>query len=162
FYTAAGLEYAFHRYGILEHLERLGYSHFRVELEVDGGEHRMRLLGQVDGLDQLLVDCAVGRALVDDAWVLYVNWLSMQNPRAAFGARRPMLPGQQHPGLGLAREAGELLARMAERLGLEGVAFRPASYHMAFLARERCRFSDPHRQARFEALLRDLGRLPLA
>jgi len=50
---------------------------------------------------------------------------------------------------------------MAARLGLAGVAFRPMWYHLAALARSRFRFLDPARQGRFEALLRDLGQLPL-
>src|SRR5205823_6058723 len=61
------------------------------------------------------------------------------------------LPGQDTPGLGLAREIGELLARIASRLGLEGVAFRPAWYHTAYAARHYFHFADPARQGRFEA-----------
>jgi hypothetical protein len=94
--------------------------------------------------------------------VLYVHWLTLRNPLAAFTAQRPALPGQEVPGLGLAREAAELLARMAERLGLEGVAFRPASYHTAYAGRALLRFVDPARQGRFEALVRDLSSVGLA
>jgi hypothetical protein len=90
---------------------------------------------------------------------LFVHWLTMRHPRAAH--RRELLPGQDVPGLGLAREMTELYERMAARLGLAGVAFRPAHYHLAYVARERFRFLDPARQGRFEALVRDLGALPL-
>ena len=54
-----------------------------------------------------------------------------------------------------------MLARMAVRLGLAGVAFRPSHYHVAYAARHEFRFADPARQARFEALVRDLGGVPL-
>ena len=50
---------------------------------------------------------------------------------------------------------------MADRLKLEGVAFRPMWYHLAVVARARFRFADPARQGRFEALMRDLARIPL-
>jgi hypothetical protein len=54
-----------------------------------------------------------------------------------------------------------MLARMAIRLGLGGVVWRPAFFHTAYTARHEFHFVDPERQGRFEALLRDLGHLPL-
>jgi hypothetical protein len=93
--------------------------------------------------------------------VLYVHWLHMRNPIARFSEARPRLPGQEVPGLGLAREFGELLALIARRLELVGVAFRPAHFHTAFPARHNFRFVDPARQGRFEAMVRDLSHLPL-
>jgi hypothetical protein len=93
--------------------------------------------------------------------VLFVHWLSLRNPRAQFSERRPRLPGQDVPGLGLAREFGELLTRIAKRLALAGVAFRPAHLHTAFPARHLMAFIDPARQGRFEALVRDTAHLSL-
>jgi hypothetical protein len=54
-----------------------------------------------------------------------------------------------------------MLARMAVRLGLAGVVFRPAHYHTAYAARHAFAFVDPERQGRFEALVRDLAGVPL-
>jgi hypothetical protein len=54
-----------------------------------------------------------------------------------------------------------LFARMADRLGLAGIAFRPAAFHTAYAGRAQLRFVDPRRQGRFEALVRDLGGIPL-
>jgi len=50
---------------------------------------------------------------------------------------------------------------MAARLGLEGLAFRPAAYHLAFGSRNTLRFVDPARQGRFEALVEALRGLPV-
>jgi hypothetical protein len=61
----------------------------------------------------------------------------------------------------MAREMVELFERMAARLGLDGVAFHPSHYHLAYVAREQFRFLDPARQGRFEALVRDLAGIPL-
>jgi hypothetical protein len=97
----------------------------------------------------------------DEREMLYVHWLTLRHPRGQFGARRPPLPGQEVPGLGLAREMGELFGRMAVRLGLTGVAFRPAHYHTAYASRTHFRFVDSDRQGRFVAMLRDLAHLPL-
>jgi hypothetical protein len=54
-----------------------------------------------------------------------------------------------------------MMARMAVRLGLGGVVFRPAHFHTAYAARHAFSFIDPERQGRFEALVRDLRTLPL-
>ena len=88
--------------------------------------------------------------------------LSLRNPRSHFSTERPALPGQEVPGLGLSREVSEMLSRMAVRLGLEGLAFRSAAYHLAYAGRETLRFVDPARQGRFEALSQALQGLPLA
>jgi len=161
FYTASGMEHALFRYGIFEQLERMGYRHFRVAFDTAGLGERMRLYGEADAREHLLVELVLEKRRVEGADVLYVHWLSLRNPRAQFSERRPRLPGQEVPGLGLAREAGSMLARMAVRLGLSGVVIRPAHYHMAYAARHEFAFVDPGRQGRFEAVVRDLGERPL-
>lgn len=161
FYTAAGLEYGFSRYGILEHLERLGYGALRIDVDADVAGDRMRLYGSAGGREFLLIELVVERRSIASCEALFVHWLTLRNPRALFSEHRPRLPGQEHPGLGIARESDEMLLRMAKRLGLAGVAFQPAQYHVAVQSRSRYRFVDPARQGRFEALARDLGHLPL-
>lgn len=162
YYTAAGLEQVLHRYGFLEHLRRLGYGAFRVTLDSDGTGERLRVHGEADGREHLLIELVLERRKVLGAEVLYVHWLSLRHPRAHFSPLHPRLPGQDVPGLGLAREVGELLAAIARRLELAGVVFRPAHFHTAFSARHHFVFVDPGRQGRFEALVRDLSHLTLA
>jgi hypothetical protein len=161
FYTAAGMEHALFHFGVFDQLQRLGYSHFRIAFDLAGLGERVRVFGEADGKEHLLVEAILEKRRVADNDVLYVHWLSLRHPRAQFSERRPRLPGQEVPGLGLAREAGEMLALMALRLGLSGVVFRPAHYHTAFPARHYFTFVDPGRQGRFEAMLRDLAQLPL-
>jgi acetoin utilization deacetylase AcuC-like enzyme len=162
FYTAAGMEHALHRFGIFDQLQRLGYAHFRVAFDEQAGMgERVRVFGESEGNEHLLVEAILEKRRVAENDALYVHWLSLRNPRAQFSERRPPLPGQEVPGLGLAREAGEMLALVALRLGLAGVAFRPAHYHNAFAARHHFAFVDPGRQGRFEALVRDLAGTPL-
>ncbi|MHB8873064.1 MAG: arginase family protein, partial [Myxococcaceae bacterium] len=162
FYSAEGIEFALFRFGMLHHIGRLGYERPRVEIDAVGhSSQRMRLFGRAHGTDHLLVEMVVERKAVDGGTFLFVNWLSLRNPRAKFSSVRPQLPGQEVPGLGLARETAEMLALIAKRLVLDGVAFRPAWYHMAYAARYRFRFVDSGRQGRFEALMRDLKEVPL-
>jgi acetoin utilization deacetylase AcuC-like enzyme len=161
FYTASGIEHALFRYGFLEDLERMGYRQFRVVFDSAGTGERMRLLAQAHGEEHLLVEVVLERRHLASAEVLFIHWLSLRNPRAKFSALRPRLPGQDVPGLGLAREVATMLAQMAVRLSLAGVVFRPAHYHTAYAARHEFRFVDPARQGRFEALVRDLAGVSL-
>jgi acetoin utilization deacetylase AcuC-like enzyme len=161
YYTSAGIEHALFRYGLLEHLRRLGYRWFRVALESAEAGDRACLYGEWEGVEHLLADLVAERRRVAGAEVLYVNWLSLRNPTAHFTPLRPRLPGQEVPGLGLAREMVEMLALVARRLDLAGVVFRPAHYHTAYSARHNMAFVDAGRQGRFEALVRDLSSLPL-
>jgi hypothetical protein len=161
FYTAAGMEHALQRYGVLDQVRRLGFENFRVEFARQHPGERIRVYGESDGVEHILMEVVVERKRVAGHPVLYVHWLLLSNPRASFSERRPPLPGQERPGLGLARETGEMLALMALRLGLTGVAFRPAHYHTAFAARHHFSFVDAERQGRFEALVRDLAGLTL-
>ncbi|MGC3996664.1 MAG: histone deacetylase [Anaeromyxobacter sp.] len=161
FYTASGMEHALYRYGIFEQLERMGYRQFRASFDTAGMGERVRLYGEAEGREHLLIELILEKRRLVGADFLYIHWLSLRNPRTQFSERRPRLPGQDVPGLGLAREAGSMLARMAVRLGLAGVAFRPAHYHTAYAARHEFAFVDPARQGRFEALVRDLRGVPL-
>jgi hypothetical protein len=162
-YTAESLEFAWYRLGLLAFLERRGYGGFRFEMgTASSGGERLRLFGAAEGTEHMLVECVLERKAVAGAPVLYVEWLTLRDPRARFSERRPRLPGQEVPGLGLAREVTEVLTLAAKRLELAGVAFNAGHYHTAYVARSHCRFIDPVRQGRFEALVRDLGRLPLA
>jgi acetoin utilization deacetylase AcuC-like enzyme len=161
FYTASGLEQGLHRIGLLEDMRRLGYRDFRVAIDTTGLGERLRVFAAAGGTEHLLVEAIVERRRILGLEILFVHWLSLRNPIARFSDRRPQLPGQEVPGLGLAREAGTLLSRIAIRLGLAGVAFRPSHYHLAFTARHDFGFVDPARQGRFEAMVRDLSGLPL-
>ncbi len=163
YYTAEGLEYALERYRILPMLRRLGFGQLRIVIDRVGTSDRGRLVGRdaTTGREVTLIELEVERLRLGDATFLFVNWLSLRNPRAHFSALRPQLPGQEVPGLGLAREMTQLLTLIARRLSLDGVAFRPSWFHMAWAARHDARFVDSARQGRFEALVRDLRAVPL-
>lgn len=163
FYTAEGLEFALEKYRVLPLVRRLGFEDLRVTIDRAGAYDRARLLGKdaTTGAQVVLVELEVERRRVGEGTFVFVNWLSLRNPRARFSSSRPQLPGQEVPGLGLAKEMTHLLTLIASRLLLDGVAFRPSWFHMAWAARHSARFVDPQRQGRFEALCRDLRNLPL-
>jgi len=163
FYTAEGLEFALERYRLLPMLRRLGFHQLHVQITRLFPWDRAVLHGidATTGQPVKLIELEVGKSKLGERQFLFVNWLSLRNPRATFSHIRPQLPGQEVPGLGLAREMTQLLGLMAVRLKLDGVAFRPSWFHMAWAARHDARFVDPKRQGRFLAVCRDLARLPL-
>jgi acetoin utilization deacetylase AcuC-like enzyme len=160
-YSAEGFEYVLEQTQFLSHLRRLGFDGFRVEIDAANPGSRVRLFGRSGRAEHVLLEAVLERTELAGAHVLYIHWLSLRNPKARFSQRRPQLPGQDLPGLGMAREAGQLMAHMARQVGLSGVSFRPAWYHMAYSARQEFRYVDPLHQGRFEAILRDLGEVPL-
>jgi acetoin utilization deacetylase AcuC-like enzyme len=164
-WTASGIEYALYRYGVLAHLRRLGYTDFRVTITSASAGQCVRLHGRDSGIndrEHLLAECVLDRKRIGERLFLFVNWLTLRNPRTPPSARRPLLPGQDVASLGLMREAAEILQMMAQRLELAGIAFCPAHYHLAVTAQGQFRFAEPARQGRFEAMVRDLGHLSVA
>lgn len=161
YYTSDGLELSLDRYGVLDHLRRLGYDDFRIALDTGHPGDRMRLWGKSGKKEHLLMEVSLEKRVVAGRDVLYVHWLTLRHPRSRFDDRRPRLPGQEVPGLGMAREASEMLVRMARRLHLAGVAFSPSHYHMAYAARHDGRFVEATREGEFQALVRDLAGMSL-
>ncbi len=167
FYTRSGSEMALQRYGFTSALRRLGYDRVRVELDRAGAGDRSRVFARAvadprpEAPEHLLVELVVEPREEAGLRVLLAHWLTLRHPLAAFTDDRPPLPGQEVPGLGMAREVAALLHVMASRLGLAGVAVRPAWYHVAYTSRHDFRFADGDREGRFRALARDLADLPL-
>jgi hypothetical protein len=93
--------------------------------------------------------------------LIALDWLLLQNPREAFSERRPQLPGQQHPGLGLLRDCMSWLVVVCEAHGLDGVHFVSAHYHVATQSRRLVRPLDPRDEARLRRLGEALAGLPL-
>jgi hypothetical protein len=161
FYTREAIEYTLFKFGVFPHIERMGYSHLRMDIDRDPTGDRLRIYGNADDQEHLLIECVLATQIVAGVEMLYIHWLTLRNPRARFEVHKKRLPGQDVPGLGLAREAGEMFIRIALRLKLGGVAYRPAWFHTAYAGRHSLRFVKAEHQGRFEALLRDLKGMTL-
>jgi hypothetical protein len=159
YYTADGIEHALERYGVLGHLRRLGYRDFHIEIHTNERRDRIRLYARSRDERYLLAECVLEKRSIAGADVLYVHWLTLRD--AARRSKQRPLPGQEHPGLGLARESAALMQQIATRLDLAGVAFTPAWYHMAYFSRDKAQFVSAERQGRFEAMLRDFADVPV-
>ncbi len=165
FFTRHGLELLLERFGLLDQLRARGFRRLRVDLDAGQGlGHAMRIVCEDRPGGELLAELRVERSLgvIPGLDVLNVQWLLLQNPRESFTERRPRLPGQQHPGLGLLRDVLGLLVVVCEKHGLDGLAFTAAHYHVAMQSRKLVHFLRPEDEARTRAVTEALVGLALA
>jgi acetoin utilization deacetylase AcuC-like enzyme len=165
FFTRHGLELLLERFGLLDELRARGFRRLRVELDVDQATgHTMRVVCDDRPEGELLAELRVERSLsaIPGHDVIDIAWLLLQNPREPFTERRPRLPGQQHPGLGLLREVLGLLVVVCEKQRLDGIVFRAAHYHVAIQSRRHVHLLRPEDEARTRAVTEAVTGLPLA
>lgn len=84
--------------------------------------------------------------------MLVVEWLLLQNPRKTFTRKKPQLPGQDYPGLGLSHLAFELLYWTARRLKLDGVILVPNFLHTGMFYSRQLQFFNPQHQGILQAI----------
>ena len=164
YYSVQGLRNALELYGFLGkiralglgepalsiHRHRDGYDIFRIRCR-NASHPVVELVAMVAPLapeTNRFVDAGERR-------FLQVKWLRMQNAQAVVQPGRPLLPGQDFPGLGLGREMMVLLQLICTRLRLDGVVELPERLHNAVLYFRRFRFLDPEMQGMVTAILRD-------
>ena len=93
--------------------------------------------------------------------MIVMEWLSTSCPGGTFTARRPQLPGQKTPGLGVLANLFTVMDLMGGELKRDGFMDVPDHFHNAVFYSKKFRFIDPAHQGIFQALLRDLGVHPL-
>jgi hypothetical protein len=158
FYTLYGVELAFERYGVFELARRRGYPRVRVEINLRSGSGEAVTLRTDDDRRLVLIELIVRRTQeIVPYQLLSIEWLLLQDPQRLPTPDRPLLPGQQHPGLGGLRVVIGMLTMAAERLGFDGLTFLPAEYHVAAQARGTLKFLDPHDEAVFVAIRQAVG-----
>jgi hypothetical protein len=128
----------------------------------DSGPEPVKMIELRLALTRLEIPAAMGSSSSKSLFeMLAINWAMMQNPRAAFSAERPQLPGQEHPGLGLGRKCHEFLVRLGGELRRDGLINHPQYIHNAIIYRDEYYFIDPLRQGELLAMVRDLARYPI-
>lgn len=87
--------------------------------------------------------------------LLYIQWLSLQNPGGTFKPDRPRLPGQRYPGSGIGRSVFLVIRRLCIFNYRDGIMNVPEFFHNAYLY-EGFMFLDPVNQAHFEKMKKEL------
>jgi hypothetical protein len=168
FFSINGLQIVFEKYKIKKKLNKLGFNNLHLDIDTsDAYKHKVIVQnikhGTIEKLIELVVrkdiieinmpfECALNGNKYD---VLTVEWLKMQNPRMVFSSKKPKLPGQEYPGLGIGSEALELIVMAARRLGLLGVVNIPDHFHNAYFYSKIFHYVNPKDQAKLMAIIRD-------
>jgi len=143
--------------------------------DLDSSEYpvqRLRIFYEEKDPDRLIVDLKVreGRLfpkpylnlppefLEHDYLVL--EWLTLQNPRLSFSGKRPPLPGQQHPGLGLRKKVVDVFVYLARLLRKDGLLAFPAYFHNAVLFSRFFYFVNPKKMAEVLAIEKAFPKIP--
>jgi len=174
YYSKEGLRLVFEKYGVFDALKRLGYDPLVFKVDTDDPYvHKISLYYKEKDPKRLLAEVVLKREILTIAMpfntalngrkyeTLSIEWLAMQKPGHAFLKKRPRLPGQQYPGLGLASRAVELLLITAWRLKLSGLLNTPQYYHNAYLYSKIFFYINPEHQAKLKAMQRDLANYSL-
>lgn len=169
FYTAEGIRTALDRYGLFADLAQMGFTHAEIEIRTDDPEaHSLRIFSRTPEIQDPLLELVVRRGTLEPTGELrsrvksqYINllqieWLLLQNPSVGFGERRPPLPGQTFPGLGIGKQVLEILRNTAKRLKLDGLVTVPSYFHNSFFYSEEFYYFDPRVQGLFLAACRDV------
>lgn len=151
--TDQELEISLENYGILGKIRKHGFTDLSVSTENSEGNRKVirirgRRVDALTGVDsesvkQLLLEMVLQQTVISDFRLMSVQWLLIQDPASQFSADHPQLPGQEHPGLGIAEDIQEYLVQYCERMQLDGVSSVPAHYHNAAVASRAFTFLDP-------------------
>jgi len=162
-YSRHGIELALEESGLLERLRQLGFHALRVAMDLDDpmGHTLSILAGETERQVVVEMKLRVNRKLEPGRNFLSVEWLLIQDVRSSFELSRPLLPGQEFPGLGLLRDTAAVLIVACERRDLDGLVFTPTHFHLARMAQPMASFADPIHQARLAAMLHAVRNLRL-
>jgi hypothetical protein len=175
FYSKPGLNTVFEKYGIYKKLAKKGFKAPILTLDTsDPYVHKIYLHNQAPSQEQLLAEAVVKlesfkvqmpfeTTLNNKIYqTISIEWMRLQNPNKSFSKDRPRLPGQHHPGLGIAADIVELLIVAAWRLKKSGLRNSPEQYHNACLYSRIFTYENPVHQAKLKAITRDLNRHSLS
>jgi len=91
---------------------------------------------------------------------LIFEWFALQNPLVKFSEKRPPLPGQQHPGLGLGKKVVDLFVYLARLTRKDGLLAFPAYFHNALLFSRYFYFLNPEKYAEVLAVEKAFPKIP--
>jgi hypothetical protein len=170
-YTENNIRHLLEKFDILPALKAKGFSDIIIHIEpLDRFAQALKLFVSAPSPENLLAEFRLrevdfshpGLVIETPMKMLQIEWLMLQNPRLNFSTSQPGLPGQRHPGLGVAKRILHFLIDLAAAEKLAGILNFPEFFHNAFFYLEYFYFCDPRLKGLVLALRRDLQELSLA
>lgn len=173
-YSPEDVEAKLEEYGIAPKLRQKGFNNLKLHFDLSNPmrhqvaiHHRdlapENLLGEVHLYDGSFIPSYRHSGILwgRKDYMLYIQWLLLQNPNRGFTPQRPALPGQRHPGLKVGREVMAMLVALATRMNMAGIINIPEFPHAALLYSELFRYFNPRAEGIMRAIVRDLKPYPL-
>lgn len=170
-FTDKELYHIMNRIGLKTHLEKAGFKNLLIDISVDDARiNYFKLYSGEKSIENQLVDIRVsenqfmpgsryfpeGTEIIPYE-MINIEWLSARNPRRhEFDEKRPQLPGQTNPGLGILKYCFNLLHLLAEEICKDGFLDIPDHMHGAIMYSRKFKFFDPVHEAIIRAVIRDL------
>jgi len=174
FFSKEGVKLALEKYGLYAELRNRGFNNVITNVDTtDPFKHKILIFNEKKSQANLLMELVLRKSFfkLDLPYAnkhngkcfqcLTIDWLSMQNPKGEFTPRRPRLPGQKYPGLGMSAKVVELLMIVCWRLGLAAIVNIPEHYHNAYLYSKIFYYLNPDIEAQFCALKQTCKNYPL-
>ncbi len=133
---------------------------------------RLQIFWEKKEPDRLIVDLKIREAgfpatprrllhpVLSEGRYLHLEWLTLQNPRLQFSEKRPALPGQNFPGLGLGKKVVDIFNYLGRITSSDGVLAYPAYFHNALLFSRYFRFVNPEKEGEVLAIRLALASIP--
>jgi len=174
YFSHKGIKLALEKYGLYAELKNIGFEKVITHFDTsDAFKHKISVFSESRAQKNLLIELVLRKSYFKLEMpfnykhngkcyqCLTIDWLAMQNPKAEFTPRRPRLPGQKFPGLGLSTIVVELLMIACWRLRVAGLINFPGHYHNAYLYSKIFYYLNPEIQAKLLVLKKTFKSIPI-
>ena len=137
-----------------------------LEYSMDTSEYpvqRFQIFYREKKEENLIVDLKLREAMIQlkgKYKVLFLEWLTLQNPLLEFSGALSPLPGQKHPGLNLGKKVLDLFSYLTRLSRLDGLMAFPAYFHNAILFSRQFHFLNPKKQGEVLAIIKTFRHVP--
>ncbi len=159
-FSKLGVQFSLKKFGIIDFLRNSNLPEPIIELDTsDAYKHLIRITHLQASNKLISAELVARRGYFKHPEILGYNppkqqldliiieWLMLQHPLKSFSRYRPQLPGQEHPGLGIAELIYESLYWSARRAGADGILLIPNFLHTGLFYGRQFLFPDPVRQS---------------
>ncbi len=154
FYTKNGIKLALKKYGMVNKLREKGFNEIDVKIgKREDGSDYLVVFEPPFKKGKFIAELVVRKTSFKDIFpVLKIEWLCLQNIKGKFTPEKPRLPGQNYPGLGLGKEALQLIMLMGIRLKYHALLNTPQHFHNAYIYSVAFYFDNPEDFGKLKAL----------